>query len=937
MVRLSPWALTGANVQGNLSPDQIRDALAHIPADLPRDEWARVGMGLKSEFGEAGFDMFDAWSATGQNYDARATRDTWRSIKAGGRVTIGTLLHLAKQHGFRPAEAAPQQPPSPEARKAQEAERAERDAREQAAREAAQVKAVQEAQRRFSEACETGASPYLERKAVGAHGVRFTPDGAVIVPMRDLQGELRNVQTIRPDGVKRYLPGGQKTGLLHWIGDPAGAQALILAEGYATAATVYQATARPVACCFDTTNLPHVARALRSHFGPAALLLFAADNDRETEARTGKNPGRSAAEAAARKVRGFVALPTADEGRNVDFNDWSASAGLEAVKARIEATIAQALAQPTDAPEPPAEAPAQGGKASGPEHDRFTVNDRGVWFTEMDQEGRPKPPLWVCSRLEVTAQTRDADSREWGFLLEFDDPAGNHRTWAAPAKMLAGDGAEFRGVLLSLGLRISPATRARQLLATYVQTRQPEALARCVDRVGWHPGGVYVLPDEVIGQTGERLIFQAEVATENTLRQRGTLDQWRSRVASYAVGNSRLTFAISTAFAGMVLRPAGEGGGGFHFVGASSSGKSTALRVAASVYGPASYAQNWRSTSNAIEGTAAAHCDRTLILDEIAQIDAREVGEAGYMLANGQGKARASRTGQPRPRLTWLLMLLSAGEVGIGQHMASVNKTARAGQELRLVDLPADAGANMGIFERLHDKDSPQALAQYLGKAADAYHGTAGRAFLEHIVSHVDALRGHLRGALDRLILEWVPEAAGGQVHRVARRFAVVAAAGELATAAGLTGWPEGEAERAARRCFQDWLATRGGLGNSEDRQMLAQVRRFLELHGEGRFTDWNRADDDHAPRTLSRAGFRKAAKDATGDVEHWTYYVLPETFKAEVCAGFDVKAVLRVLRDGEHLAPDKGRPFDCRPRLPGLGKATVYCIKPSIFEDADD
>lgn len=278
--------------------------------------------------------------------------------------------------------------------------------------------------------------------------------------------------------------------------------------------------------------------------------------------------------------------------------------------------------------------------------DRFRVDDGGVWFQERDNEGRPKPPLWVCSPLEVTALTRDASSADWGFLLEFTDPAGHPRQWAAPAKMLAGDGAEFRGVLLSLGLRISTAPRARQLLATYVQTRRPDALARCVDRVGWHPGGVYVLPDEVLGTADERLIFQAETATENTLRQRGTLAQWRDRVAAPAVGNSRLTFAISTAFAGMVLRPSGEGGGGFHLVGASSSGKSTALRLAASVYGPAAYVQNWRATANAIEGSAAAHCDRTLILDEIAQIDGREIGECSYMLSNGTGKARATRTGQ---------------------------------------------------------------------------------------------------------------------------------------------------------------------------------------------------------------------------------------------------------------------------------------------------
>ena len=928
----------------SLTKDQIAAALSYAPPDLLREDWVRVAMALKAELGEAGFELFDTWSQQGKTYDAAAAAATWRSIKASGRVTIATLLRLAKQNGFSMSpESKPAARQSAEVLAAAAAQRAQQDQAEREARATAQERAAELGQAQWASARATGESPYLSRKGVAGHGVRFASDGALLVPMRTVGGDLRGLQTIATDGAKRYLKSQQKTGLLHWCGNPEGASVLLLAEGYATAASLYEATSYPCAVAFDAGNLRHVAQALHAHYGPAVRLVLCADNDRETEASTGKNTGRIAAETAARTVRGIVALPPAPEGVNVDFNDLAASAGQGAVQACIAQALAQAPAdaetlQTEETAPPPAEeaAPPKATEA-GPEHDRFRLDAQGVWFVELDSEGRSKAPLWVCSPLHVEALTRDAGSSDWGYLLTFDDPSSQRKQWAAPAKMLAGDGAEFRGVLLSMGLRISTATRARSLLATYVQSRRPGDFARCVDRVGWHPGGVYVLPDEVLGNAPERLIFQAESATENTLKQRGTLAQWRDRVAAPAVGNSRLIFAISTAFAGMVLRPSGEGGGGFHLVGASSSGKSTALRLAASVYGPAAYAQNWRSTSNAIEGTAAAHCDRTLILDEIAQIDAREVGECSYMLSNGMGKARATRTGQPRPRLQWLLMLLSAGEVGIGQHMASVNKTARAGQELRLVDLPADAGAGMGVFENLHDFDTPQALAQHLGKAADAYHGTAGRAFLEHIVSRADALKTHMRTAVDRCAAEWVPEAAGGQVHRVARRFAVVAAAGEMATAAGLTGWPEGESDRAARRCFNDWLSTRGGLGNSEDRQMLSQVRRFLELHGEGRFTDWARADDDHAPRTLSRAGFRKATKDATGDVESWDFYILPETFRQEICAGFDPKAVLRVLRDGGHLRPDKGRPFDCRPRLPGLGKATVYCIGPSIFEDNGD
>ena len=82
--------------------DTIRRALQCIPANLPRDEWARVAMALKSELpDESGLALFDEWSRGADNYKAGAARDTWRSVKAGGGVTIATLMHLAQQHGFK--------------------------------------------------------------------------------------------------------------------------------------------------------------------------------------------------------------------------------------------------------------------------------------------------------------------------------------------------------------------------------------------------------------------------------------------------------------------------------------------------------------------------------------------------------------------------------------------------------------------------------------------------------------------------------------------------------------------------------------------------------------------------------------------------------------------------------------------------------------------
>ena len=921
---------------------------------MPRGEWARIAMALKSELGDAGFDLFDAWSQRGETYNAKATRDTWRSVKAGGRVKIGTLLHLAKAHGFRIDAHAPMLAPTPEELKARAQARAERERRELKVREQAQREAMTEAARLWGEASEQGDSPYLTRKGVQGYGIRYAAGGWLLVPMRDAAGELWNVQRIAPakpaEGPdKLFLKGGRKAGLWHWCGDTANASALLVAEGYATAATIHHATGRPVAVAFDCGNLAHVAKALRKAH-PAALIVLCADDDRETSAKTGRNPGREHAEAAAKAVRGAAVWPEGMAEGGSDFNDLATHAGLDAVRERIEGAITEALQarqsreRGTAGPIPsPDDANALAGeREAGAMPDRFAVNDDGVWFLENDKDGRPKSPLRVCSRLAVPALTRDIDGQGWGYLLEFDDPAGKPRQWAMPARMLAGDGAEFRGVLMSLGLRIAASTRARALLTEYIQTRQPAEHARCTDRLGWH-GPAYVLASETLGDAGERIVFQTDGAVENTIRQRGTLEQWRERVARLCVNNSRMGFAVSCAFAGPMLRPAAIDSGGFHYRGDSSTGKTTALRVAASVYGGASYMQRWRATDNALESIAAQHCDGLLILDELKQVDSKTAGECAYMLANETSKARSTRTGQTRPRLSWRLLFLSAGEIGLAQHMADGGKRAAVGQEVRMADVPADAGAGMGIFEELHGHEHGAALSQYLFKATEAQHGTAGRAFLEWAVSITGILRERTRAGIERLALQWVPELASGQVHRVGRRFALVAVAGELATEAGITGWPEGEATRAAKACFHAWLDSRGGIGNAEDVQMLRQVRQFFEAHGEGRFTHWGRAkrDDDHAPKTLHRAGFRKAIMadvhtsedELQSEVIGWEFYTFQEVFRSEMCEGFDYKAVLRVLREREHLVPDKGRPFDCKPRLPGLGPTTCYRIKSSIFE----
>ena len=704
--------------------ETARRALAYLDAS-DTALWVKCGMALKSEFGEEGFSLWDEWSATAANYDAKACKTRWKSIRAGGRVGIGSLIHEAKRHGFDPKEQASNAPTSmltPEALAQREAERHAQAEREAKATAKAHSHAQTEAQTLWNHAIAHAPSLYLGRKQVKAHGVRFERAGSaynVLVPVRDGAGVLWNLQRIQPDGVKLFLKGGRKSGLWHMIGgvndttaNNAGTvevDTLLVAEGYATAATVHEATGYPVAVAFDAGNLAPVCLALRQSY-PAARMLICADNDTETEAKTGHNTGVEAAYKAAACVGAMVCIPDGLAADESDFNDVAVrlgDTGLDAVKAQIEACLAafvpvttpaesassvqhepvhsdevipmDAYAEATHADavnvspsdtstesqESPPRTPksetkantsseAQSGVATAGRGSNgrfvggshFTCDDNGVWYHGLDKDFKPKTPQLICSPLRVTANTRDESENDWGYLLEFPDPLGTAKAWAMPSRMLAGDGAGYRERLLSMGLRIEAGHEVRNLLTRYIQTAQVDTYARCTERVGWFDGA-FVLPDRTIGESDdERILFQSEVGGRSPFTQSGTLAEWQEHVAAHCAGNSRVVFAIACAFAGVLLQPTGIQSGGFHFVGDSSIGKSTMLYVASSVFGSHKFMRTWNNTSTAIESTAAQYSDTLLVLDEIGQVsDPRTIGEVVYMLGNEMGKGRGLRAG----------------------------------------------------------------------------------------------------------------------------------------------------------------------------------------------------------------------------------------------------------------------------------------------------
>lgn len=184
-------------------------------------------------------------------------------------------------------------------RRAQRRQQAERANRQAAARKLA----VGRWQRASSA---DPAHPYLAAKSIAAHGLRQL-HGSLLVPMRDGEGRLWSLQSIDRNGGKRFLTGGRKQGLYYAIGREVG-DVLCVAEGFATAASVFEATGYPTAVAFDAGNLEPVARQLRAKF-PHALIVLCADDDAATALRLGVNPGLNNAQRAAQAVGGVVAMP----------------------------------------------------------------------------------------------------------------------------------------------------------------------------------------------------------------------------------------------------------------------------------------------------------------------------------------------------------------------------------------------------------------------------------------------------------------------------------------------------------------------------------------------------------------------------------------------------------------------------------------------------
>ncbi len=338
--------------------ERIREALHFIPA-CDRDTWVKMGMAVKSEFGDAGFDVWDAWSQQDESFNAKDARDVWKSIRGNGRVTAGTLFHEAKANGWH--DDGTHQTLTAEELAARRRIAAEQAAREESTKARERAEAAKNAVAIWKAATPAPVdNPYLVLKQVApvatlreidagaaAAILGYAPKskgdelvGRLLVAPVKVGDAVSTCELIDEAGHKSALYGGAKAGG-YWAAQslPDGdGLTLLIGEGVATVLTAKESSGHPAIAALSAGNLSAVAKAMRERY-PSATLVILADLVKATGA-----PDPHAIEAAL-SVGGLLAIPDFGDDRPEgagDFNDMAQACGAEAVKQAIASASAPA-------------------------------------------------------------------------------------------------------------------------------------------------------------------------------------------------------------------------------------------------------------------------------------------------------------------------------------------------------------------------------------------------------------------------------------------------------------------------------------------------------------------------------------------------------------------------------------------------------------------
>jgi putative DNA primase/helicase len=550
--------------------------------------------------------------------------------------------------------------------------------------------------------------------------------------------------------------------------------------------------------------------------------------------------------------------------------------------------------------------------------------------------------LPLCGHIKVTRNVEDAN-KDFGLTLDIVTSRRETVEIFIKKEELNSDKAVI-DVLLRKGLEIENVKNKQHLnyIYDYINKSKPATQATGVDQVGWH-GDCYVLPyadnkrntyviDNGQENSSSDYVLQSNSSSSRELTRKGTLKSWQENVGKYCKGNSRLIIAVCASLASTLFSRLNEDGCFFHFAGASSTGKTTTLYVAGSIWGiikPSAF----HTTHNAYEHLGKSSNDGLILLDELNQADSDAFSQIVYMGGNGSGKARMKRDCSAQAIAKFTNVALSTGEIGMDAKLGEKNKTATAGQGVRFIEILADAGAGLGIFENIYDfAGGASAFANNLKKMSEENCGVVIDEWMTFLVKNYDAVMEEIRINKKELINIFVKQGADGQIYRVAGKFATIAIVGEIAIRVKILPFNEGDAVNAVKKIFNGWLEQRGGTGCLEMQNVKKRLVSFLQEKINSRFL--NAHDTNHDKNIQNVAGYIKYAnkriedEEITGDIIE-EFWFEQKVFQTEIVQSPNYKVFIKQLVADGFISLDKSG-YPTQKRRPSKQDARRFYVIPA-------
>lgn len=443
------------------------------------------------------------------------------------------------------------------------------------------------------------------------------------------------------------------------------------------------------------------------------------------------------------------------------------------------------------------------------------------------------------------------------------------------------------------GVAITTSAHLLNKLAEYLQRQGERTVWEVTSTAGWHCGA-YVMPDgEVIGVPERPVAFCGGSAAIRGYVVRGNTSDWRENVASLMRGNHSMMLGVLTGLVAPLNSLVGGGCFGIHLFAQSSAGKTTTVEAATSLFGdPEVLRLSWDATRHGLTVEAAARNDGFIPIDEIGQGGkVTEIAQAAYSLFNGVGRIQGRKEGGNRAVTRWKIVALSTGEEDFETFLVRGGVTPKAGQLVRLLSVPF---IDTLFFNGYNDGDEH---ARAIKQMASRYCGAAGRDWIRWLADNKEtAVR-----AVTEKENQWsgaLPDGASSQVRRVASRFALLDAIGELAT--NITGWGPEECSGAVHAAFDDWVND-FGLENREKYQVICRARDFIQRHALTRFQPYTFGksngdmDRQYAGRINHLAGYLVSGRRDDGKPE---YHIIPSVFDEEILCGISRSFGCKVLEE---------------------------------------